>query len=176
MSCLNPTLHVDDFTAEETLWFKPFTKAQTLVYVSEKGEKDTLLFSAIKKESDATRSLEQGFSNTNYQTVNYQFSKGSYHQAALMSDGKTRYEHWFVNCYKSSAGYGSLEITFIGTFFSENIQHIQKLNDSTYFFDSKKADYAGMNVNRGILSFTFNTHLGVTQFVDDRNIQWHRMP
>ncbi|MBL0140178.1 MAG: hypothetical protein IPP86_16910 [Bacteroidetes bacterium] len=107
-------------------------------------------------------------------TVVYTFSKGSYHQSAMMSDGKNRYDHWFVNSYKSSASYESLEISFIGTFFSENIKNIQKKNDSTYFFDSNVADYSGMNVEKGIKSFTFNPGKGVSEFVDDRNIKWSK--
>jgi hypothetical protein len=133
-----------------------------------------LIFKAPELTSDSTRNLEQGFSNTNYLTVNYDFTKGSYHQSAMTSDGKNRYEHWFVNSYKSSADYSSVEITFIGTFFSDSIKNIQKVNDSTYFFNSNKADYSGMNVEKEIKNFTFNTKLGVTEFVDDRNIKWTR--
>jgi hypothetical protein len=91
-----------------------------------------------------------------------------------MGDGKTRYEHWFVNSYKCSAGYGSVEITFIGTFFSDSLKNIQKVNDSTYFFNSDRADYSGVNVEKGIKNFTFDTKLGVTEFIDDRDIKWTR--
>ena len=174
MSCNNQTHKVEDFTAEELIWHKPFAKVDTAIYSSDKGEKDTIIFDTPKAESDSTRNVEQGFYNTNHLTVAYEFSKGSYHQSAMMSDGKTRYNHWFVNSSKSSAGYGSVEITFIGTFFSEKINNIQKVNDSTYYFDSSKADYSGLNVEKGIKNFTFNTRLGVTEFVDDRNIKWTR--
>ncbi|MBS3913619.1 MAG: hypothetical protein KG003_03920 [Bacteroidetes bacterium] len=129
----------------------------------------------MEATSDSTRSFEQGFSNTNYLTVNYDFTKGSYHQFAMMSDGKTRYDQDFVNASKSSAAYGNLEIGFIGTLFSANLKEIQKQNDSTYYFDSNKADYSGMNVEKGILSFTFHTKKGVIEFVDDRNIRWKRI-
>lgn len=178
-SCLNQTnkvdkYKVDDFTKDELIWYKPFAKTDSVVYSSEKGERDTIIFKAPESASDSTRDFEQGFSNTNYLTVVYEFSKGSYHQSAMMSDGKTRYDHWFVNSSKSSSGYGNIEITFIGTFFSENIKNIEKINDSTYYFDSEKADYSGMNVEKGIKNFTFNTKLGVTEFVDDRNIKWTR--
>jgi hypothetical protein len=91
-----------------------------------------------------------------------------------MSDGKTRYDQDFVNAYKSSAGYGSIEIAFIGTYFSDSIKNIQKVNDTVFFFDSNKADYSGLNVEKGIKNFTFNTKLGVTEFVDDRDIKWTR--
>lgn len=173
-SCFNQNYKVDDFTDKELIWYKPFTKTDTVIYFSDKGEKDTIIFKTPKAESDSTRSFEQGFSNTNYLTVVYEFSKGSYHQSAMMSDGKTRCDHWFVNSYKSSAGYGSVEITFIGTFFSEKINNIQKVNDSTYYFDSEKADYSGLNVEKGIRNFTFDTRLGVTEFIDIRNIKWKR--
>lgn len=172
--CFNQTYKVEDFTTEELVWYKPFTKTDSVVYISENGEKDTIIFKAPETASDSTRDFEQGYSNTNYLTVMYEFSKGSYHQSAMMSDGQTRYDHWFVNSFKSSSGYGGLEITFIGTFFDENIQNIQKINDSTYYFDSEKADYSGMNVEKEIKNFTFNTRLGITEFIDDRNIKWTR--
>lgn len=177
--CLNQTnkvdtYKVDDFTTDELIWYKPFTKTDSVVFISDKGEKDTIIFKVPESASDSTRDFEQGFSNTNYLTVNYDFTKGSYHQFAIMGDGKTHYDQDFVNAYKSSAGYSSLEISFIGTLFSENIQEVQKVNDTTYFFDSNKADYSGMNVEKGINSFTFNTRLGVIEFVDDRNVKWNR--
>ena len=178
-SCFNQTnkvddYKVDDFREDELIWYKPFTKTDSVIFISDKGEKDTIIFIAQESSSDSTRDFEQGFSNTNYLTVVYEFSKGSYHQSAIMGDGKTRYDHWFVNSSKSSSGYGNVEITFIGTFFSENIKNIEKINDSTYYFDSEKADYSGMNVEKRIKNFTFNTRLGVTEFVDDRNIKWTR--
>jgi hypothetical protein len=173
-SCFNKTYKVDDFVTDELVWYKPFTKTDSVIYISDKDEKDTIIFKAPESASDSTRNFEQGFSNTNYLTVVYEFSKGSYHQSAMMSDGKTHYEHWFVNSYKSSDGYGSVEITFIGTIFSEKIRKIRKVNDSTYYFDSKKADDSGINVEKGIKSFTFNTRLGVIEFIDDRNIKWIR--
>lgn len=171
---MNRTYKVDDFTNEELIWYRPFTKTDTVIFTSEKGEKDSIVFKAPEAQSDSTRSYAQGYSNTNYLTVRYDFTEGSYHQSAMMSDGTKRYDHWFVNAYKSSAGYGSLEITFIGTFFSENVHQIQRINDSTYYFDSEKADYSGMNVEKRIKGFTFHTGLGVTEFVDDRNIKWTR--
>ncbi|MBK7691234.1 MAG: hypothetical protein IPK62_02230 [Bacteroidetes bacterium] len=173
-SCFNRTYRVDDFTTDELIWVKPFTKTDTAIFISGKGEKDTIIFIAPKSAKDSTRNFEQGFSNTNYLTVKYDFTQGSYHQFAMMGDGKTRYDQSFFNASRSSAGYGSLEIGFIGTLFCENIKDIQKVNDTTYFFDSNKADYSGMNVEKGIKNFTFNTRLGVIEFVDDRNIKWRR--
>ena len=174
MSCSNQTYKIDDFTSDELIWYKPFKKTHSVVFISEKGERDTIIFKAPESESDSTRDFEQGFSNTNYFTVNYDFTKGSYHQFAMMSDGKTHYDQDFLNASKSSAGYYNLEIGFIGTLFSDNIKNVQRVNDTTYFFDSNKADYSGMNVEKGINSFTFNTRLGLLKFVDERNIKWTR--
>lgn len=165
---------VDNFTTDELVWYKPFTKTDSVIFISDNGEKDTIIFMAPETTKDSTRDFEQGFSNTDYLTVMYEFSKGSYHQSAKMGDLKKRYEHWFVNSSKSSSGYGNVEITFIGTIFSDSLENIHKVNDTTYFFDSNKADYSGMNVEKGINNFTFNTRLGVIEFVDDRNIKWKR--
>ena len=173
-SCFNQTDKDETYTLDELVWYKPFTKTDTIIYTSEKGEKDSIIFKAPYSESDATNGFEQGNSNTDYLTVMYEFTKGSYHQSAKMSDGKKRYDHWFVNSYKSTAGYESVEVTFIGTFFNEKIKNIEKINDNTYYFDSKKADYYGLNVEKGIKNFTFNTKRGVTEFIDIRNIKWKR--
>lgn len=174
VSCSNETYQVKDFSADELMWYSPYKRTQTVVFISEKNESDTIVFHKATSARDSTRDFEQGFSNTKYLTVSYDFSKGSYHQFAGMGDGKTRYDQDFINMYKSSAGYGSLEITFIGTLFNDSIKNIQKVNDSIYYFDSRRADYSGVDVEKGIKNFTFNTHIGITQYTDDRNIKWYR--
>lgn len=172
IGCTGHTYEVEDPTIGEAMWFKPFTRTDTFIYVSDQGEQDSIVFHAPTTTTDSTRDPEQGYSNTTYWTVNYELTKGSFHQFALMSDGAQRYDHDFVNVYKSSAGYGSLEIDFIGTLFSDSIENVQELNDSTYFLDSRRADYDGMNVEQGVNSFTFHTRRGVIAFVDDRNVNW----
>ena len=104
----------------------------------------------------------------------YEFTKGSYHQFAMMSGGTKRYPQDILNLMKSSSDYGSLEIIFLGTIFGDSLKNIDKINDTLYYFDSDKADYSGMNVEKGINSFTFNTNLGVTEYIDERNIKWKR--
>jgi hypothetical protein len=56
-SC-NRTYKVDDFTAEELICYKPFTKTDSIVYISDKGEKDTIIFKAPEAASDSTRNFE----------------------------------------------------------------------------------------------------------------------
>ena len=173
-SCFDQSYKVDDFSNEELMWFKPFTKTDTFIFISEKSERDSIIFKAPQFASDSIRSFKQGFHNTTYMTVNYDFTKGSYHQFAMMGDGKTRYSQNFVNTYKSSSGHVTLEICFIGTVFNDTIKHVQKIYDTTFIFDSKEADYSGVNVEKKIKNFTFNTNLGVIEYIDNRHIKWTR--
>jgi len=43
-SCSNPTYKVDDFKTDELVWYIPFTKADSIIFISEKGERDTIIF------------------------------------------------------------------------------------------------------------------------------------
>ncbi|UOU99851.1 hypothetical protein MUU74_07835 [Chryseobacterium daecheongense] len=167
---------VEDFNQEDLKWFKPFQKENdTVIYVSERMEYDTLIFHKPESESDSTRSFETGYSNTNYLTVPYDITLGSYHKFALSGDGKTRCTQNFANMAKSSSGYDSLEIIFIGTLFNgENLQKIKKLNDSMYLFRGTDANYTGISVDEGINDFIFNTNKGVTEYVDYRKVKWKR--
>lgn len=173
-SCSTGTYKVDDFDNEDLKWFKPFKKEDTVIFMSEKNEFDTIIFQKVVADSDSTRGFSQGYSNSNYLTVPYEFTKGSYHQFAMMSGGTKRYPQDILNLMKSSSDYGSLEIIFLGTIFGDSLKNIDKINDTLYYFDSDKADYSGMNVEKGINSFTFNTNLGVTEYIDERNIKWKR--
>jgi len=174
-ACFNQTYKVDNFNADALKWYKPFARTDTVIFASDKNERDTIIFQKVKSSKDSTKGYEQGNTKTNYLTVPYQFTKGSYHQFAIMGDGKTRYDQNILNMMKSSSGYGSLEIVFIGTYFiDEYLKNIQKINDSIYFFDSNKAQYQGLDVEKGIKDFTFNTHIGITGYTDDRNIKWIR--
>jgi len=166
---------VKEFTEDELKWQKPFDKTDTVIFISENNELDTIIFYKTVAKSHSVRSLERGFYDENYLTVRYEFSSGSYHQSARMSDGGERYTHHFVNMVRSSSDYQSLEITFIGTFFSgKNLDSIQKIDRTTYFFESVKGNYAGVNVEEGIRDFTFDSDIGITNYTDKRNIKWRR--
>lgn len=92
----------------------------------------------------------------------------------MMSGSTSRYSQDILNLMKSSSNYRSLEIIFIGTIFGDSLKNIEKINDTLYFFDSNKADYSRMNVEKGINNFTFNTEIGITEYTDERNIKWKR--
>lgn len=175
ISCVHKIEKVKDFTKDELMWFKPFIKTDSVIFISEKSELDTIIFHKTVADSDSTRSFEQGFSNTNYLTVPYDFTKGSYHQFALTGNGKTRYSQNIFNLSKSSEGHGTIEIIFIGIIFNgEELKNIKKLNKYIYFFDGRKATYSMVNVEKKIKNFTFDTEIGVTNYIDDRNINWKR--
>ena len=135
-----------------------------------------ILFYKKIAASDTIRSMGQGFYNDNYLTVPYKLTKGSYHQFALMSDGKTRYSQDVFSMSKSSHGdHSSLEITFLGTYFNgKELDNIKQINQDVYYFDSNKATYQGMDVEKGIKDFTFDTSAGIIKYTDDRNIEWKR--
>jgi hypothetical protein len=177
-SCLDNSkkYKVDNFDEENLKWYKPFQKENdTVIYVSDKMEFDTLIYHKPKQDSDSTRGFEQGYSNTNYLTVSYDITLGSYHKFALTGDGKTRCTQNFANMAKSSKDFESLEIVFIGTLFNgENLQKIKKLNDSTYLFRGIDANYTGISVEEGIYDFVFNTRKGVIEYTDYRKVKWKR--
>jgi hypothetical protein len=143
--------------------------------MSEKAEHDTIIFRKTVANSDSVRNFGQGYYNVNYLDVPYEFTKGSYHQFANMGNGQGLYSQDVVKISKSSSNNKMLEIIFIGTIFNgEHLKNIKQLDNCTYYFDSSKANYSGMNVEKGIKSFTFDTNVGIVKYVDDRGIIWER--
>jgi hypothetical protein len=169
-------IKVKDFTKDEIKWFRPYNKTDTIIFISKKGEFDTIIFYKKVAASDTIRNIGQGFYNENYLTVSYKPTKGSYHQFALMSDGKTRYDQDVFDISKSSSGdHGTLEITFLGTYFNgKELDNIQQIDKDVYYFDSNKATYHGIDVEKGIKDFTFDIRVGIIKYTDVRNIEWKR--
>lgn len=167
---------VAPFDESDMIWFAPFNVANdTAIFVSQSGELDTIIFHKQESASDSTRSIGQGFSNTNYLTVRYDITRGSYHKFTVVHEGTDTCTQNFASMAKSSSGHESLEIVFIGMLFNgENLDRIRKRNDSTFFFDGADANYNGICVDEGINDFTFNTNRGVIEYTDRRNIKWTR--
>ncbi len=162
---------VDDFTKEELKWTKPFNKNQTIIFTSEKGEVDTIIYKQVILSNETVNDLERGFYKSNYLSIPYEFTKGSYHQFDF--DGTSATEQDFVSIEKSSAGFGSMEISFIGLLFNEDeIEKAKKINTNTYQFDSLNATAKWVNIKKGIKSFTFNTDIGILSYIDERDIKW----
>ncbi len=168
--------NIRDFSEDELKWFEPYNKTDTIIYSSEKGELDSIIFQKAIATRASTRGFEQGFYNTNYLTVPYSFTGGSYHQFAFMSGGKKRYEQDIFNISKSSSmGSDDFEIIFIGTIFNgKELDNIQKINEHTFYFSSNNATYSGVNVEKEINDFTFDTKIGITKYTDSRGLKWER--
>ncbi len=179
-SCNQEAKEVEEFSLNELEWFNPFNKTDTVIFFSEQNEFDTIIFHKSVADRDSTSGYEQGNTKTNYSTVYYEFTKGSYHQFALMSDGKTKYSQHLLNMLKSSSvssndSYYDLEIVFIGTIFSdEELNEIEKIGENTFYFETDKATDNWINVEKGIKDFTLNTEIGITSYTDDRGYNWKR--
>ncbi|NOW96443.1 hypothetical protein [Mucilaginibacter sp. SG564] len=170
------SLGVKKFTKDQLKWFQPYTKTDSIVFISEKNEIDTIVFFKTALTRDTVRNfIELGYYSTIYLSVPYLFTPGSYHQSALMGDGKKRYDQNLFNLSQNSKNYIQFEITFIGTIFNgKELNNVDKIAENLYYFDSKKATYSGMNVEKGINDFTFDTRIGILKYTDKRNVQWRR--
>jgi hypothetical protein len=171
------SLTVSDFTKEQLKWFKPYSKVDTVVFISNKSELDTIIFDKVQLSRDTVRNvLELGYYSTTYLSIPYRFTKGSYHQFALMGDGNRRYDQALFSLSKTSNNQSQFEIIFIGTIFNgKELMHIKKLTPETFYFSSKQATYSGINVEKGIKDFTFDSRIGIVKFTDERNIYWERL-
>ena len=175
---INSCIKVKDFTKQDLKWFTPYNKSNTVIFISKKGELDTIIFYQTTASSDTIRNFEQGYYNENHLSVQYKLTRGSYHQFALMGDGNKRYDQNIFNLSKSSSNDKStLEITFLGTLFNgKELNNIKQINAEEYYFDSKKATYVGMDEEQGkaINNFTFDIKIGIVKYTDQRGIEWTR--
>lgn len=177
MLCIGCSLSVSNFTKDQLTWFQPFSRTDTAVFKSTNNELDTIIFDKTHLDRDTVRNfIELGYYSTNYLSVPYRFTKGSYHQFAFMGDGKNRYDQSLFSLSKSSNNQEQFEIIFIGTIFNgKELKNSIKLNSEVYYFDSKKATYSGMNVEKAINDFTFDKRAGIIKYTDERNIVWKRL-
>lgn len=169
-------LKVRPLNQNESKWFLPYQKADTAIFHSQQNETDTIIFEKTKIETDTVKNpIELGYYITRYYTVPYHFSEQSFHQSAKMGYDNKRYDQNLFNLSVTSDGRTEFEITFIGTiFYGKALQRIKKISDKKYYFNSKYANYQGMNVEQGINDFMFDTSKGIIGFTDERNVIWYR--
>lgn len=165
-SCLN----TPSFTKEELKFANPFSKADTGVYKSSKGQTDTIIYHAAIKDVLKIRSGERGFYNENRLIVYYELSNGSYHKFTVHSSNG-EHKH-LISFYKND----SKEICFLGLIFNDQyIDSICNNPGSTISFIINNAQYSGMNINEGINSFQFDFNKGIVSFKDKYNSLWLRI-
>jgi hypothetical protein len=169
--------YVKTFTSDDLKWFEAYDKLETLVFESDNGEMDTIIFHKIDTTKYSVRDIEQGFYDRTTLSVAYEFTKGSYHQFAKMSDDSVLYEHDLINISNSSSSdFTAKEFTFIGIIFNgKEINNIKQLDNSTYFFERSKATYTEIDVEKGINNFTFEIKKGIIKYTDKRNVNWKRI-
>jgi len=174
-SCFNGSYEVEKFSTENLKWFNCFQKTDTIIFASTLKELDTIIFKKMIANSDSIRSYKQGYYNTNYLSVPYEFTKGSYHQFSKSSDNKTRYKQNILNLSKTSSGIVSFELIFIGVIFNKkSMKTISEIQDGTFLFRADNGTYSKVNVETGLDSFIFEIGRGVTEYIDERNIRWIR--
>ena len=76
--------NVDNFTDEEVKWTKPFNKNQTIIFTSEKGEFDTIIFKEVVMSNETVNDLERGFYKSNYLNVPMSLQKEAITNLILM--------------------------------------------------------------------------------------------
>ena len=167
---------VKTFSSEDLKWFGPYNKTETVIFKSDFGEIDTIIFHKTDTTKYSVRNIEQGYYDRTTISVAYEFTKGSYHQFAKMSGDTKRYDQdLFRISNSSSSEFTDKEFIFIGIIFSGNeITNIKQLDNSTYFFDRSKATYPEINVEKGINNFTYDTQIGIIKYTDKRNVNWTR--
>ena len=164
---------VENFSEEELKLTKSFDKSQTFIFISENGELDTIMFKKFNIRKETVNHVERGFYSTNHLEIPYRFTKESYHQFDL--DGNRPDEQDLISIEKSSAGFGGIEICFIGLLFDEDgIKKAHKNDTNIYQFDSSFSIAKWFNVKNGIKNFTFDTEIGIVNYTDERNVKWKR--
>ncbi len=167
---------VKTFSSEDLKWFGPYNKTETVIFISEFEEIDSIIFHKTDTTKYSIRNIEQGYYDRTTFSVAYEFTKGSYHQFAKMSGDTKRYDQdLFRISNSSSSEFTDKELIFIGIVFSgDEITNIEQLDSSTYFFERNKATYPEINVEKGINNFTFDTQIGIIKYTDKRNVNWTR--
>jgi hypothetical protein len=161
------------FSPEEMRFAKPFSRADTAIYLSDAGQTDTIIFQAARIDTIIYRNFEQGFYNENMLRIAYELSPKSFHQFTVAStDGTPTY---FINFVRAKNSHSVKEIYFLGLTFDEDyLDNIAAVTDKSILFSKEKAKYRDVNINEGIQNFEFSFDKGVVSFVDRQGVKWAR--
>ena len=167
------TQPIKNFTQQDFMLIKPFKQKDTVVYLSSKGQTDTIIFYPAKVDTNKYRNFEQGFYDQYVLSVNYNLLSGSYHKFIL-----TDKNNGMEDLYSCSISDISIrELSFLGIVFSKDMLDNLLIDSGKIItFNSYQAQYQDVNINEGIRSFTFSTQIGIISYVDTNNIEWVRIP
>ena len=167
-SCLSCGYSIN-YTPSELTLVKSFNQTHTYVYKSEQEQFDTITFSKLKRDTIERRGFETGNYNIYALSVYYQISKNSYHKLIGASENE-----YLIN-FSRAKPYTSKEIGFLGLLFDEGfVDSVIAHKYRVIVFPINKAEDHGININKGIKSFTMNLDSGIVSFIDEHNIKWTR--
>jgi hypothetical protein len=162
------------FSKEELRLFEPFSKPDTIIFKSDIGQFDTIIFSRVITDTIRFRNIEQGFYDNDILRVGYKITEGSYHKFLINS--VTNEPEYFISFSKTKRSYSNKEICFLGLLFNESyLNQITANKESQIVFEESEAQKTGVNINQGIKSFVFDFGKGVVYFIDKNNIKWSRL-
>lgn len=167
------------FPPSYSRWTKPFEVTDTCIYSSDIKQHDTIIFYKKASSFSRTNNIGQGYSKTFSSSVDYELTKGSYHQFTnkyLNTDAKS-----FVSISKSfdlidstNDTQTNIEIYFLGLLYNNNFIDTVNMKKTQINFDFDNAVYKNLNINEGIRSFNFDFSKGIISFIDLNNHKWSR--
>ena len=172
---LNSCVSNSSFSQDELKFVNPYLKSDTVIYKSSQGITDTIIFASYIVDTVRVRNLSQGYYNENTLRVRYKLTNNSFHKLLQQSLNNEPID--FISFSKVKNSHSTKEIYFLGLLFNKDfIEDLIKTNTSEeVIFKGEKAQYTGLNINKGIKSFTFNFLKGVVSFIDDSDGEWIRV-
>lgn len=164
---------IGQFTEQDFMLIKPFKEKDTVVYVSAKGQTDTIVFFPAEIDTVERRSFELGFYDAYVMGVEYELTHGSYHVQKDTRGGMVLYNEVPERLYAvniSTKEYSGKEFSFFGLIFRED--ELKKISIDTtgvIFFNGE-----GKNNSRGVNNFKFSPQIGIVSYVDTGGIEWIR--
>lgn len=164
---------IGHFTKQDFMVIKPFKEKDTIFYVSEKGQKDTIIFYPAEVDSVEVRSFELGYYDAYVMGVKYELTNGSYHSAKYITNGDTLYStipEQFYSVNISTKEYSGRQLSFLNLVFNE--AYLSRISLNTISIVTFKGD--GRGNGRGVNSFKFSPQIGVISYIDTTGVEWVR--
>jgi hypothetical protein len=167
------TRPIGKFTMQDFVVIKPFNKTDTLIYASEKGQRDTIIFYPAEVDSVEVRSFELGYYDAYIMGVKYELTKGSYHSAKYITNCDTLYStipEQFYSVNISTKEYSGRQLSFLNLVFNE--AYLSRSSLDTISIVTFKGDGSGNG--RGVNSFKFSSQIGIISYTDTSGAEWMR--
>jgi hypothetical protein len=169
------------FDQSELKWLQPFNKTDSIVYQSENGLRDTIIFFGQQSSSSSVNNMEQGFYNTYSMNVKYELTYNSYHKfikinsiGEQVNGNDESRDLLSINKSNNTTG-TAMEFYFLGLLFNQDfLGSIRTDSIRTLKLDETNAVYKELNIKEGIKNFEFDFNKGIVSFIDHNGIKWER--